>query len=100
VSYEGYTIALCENRHRYTWDAMEDYAEPRVHLCPTCGAPPIWTTDVDETNGADETTGRCPGYVELEVDTPAVWHECPLCSFCHLTQVATYKIPKVENGDD
>lgn len=66
MSYEGYTLALCANRHRFTWNAHDYYREKR--LCPICGEPYVWQAAVDETNGIDEETGHCPGYVELEID--------------------------------
>jgi hypothetical protein len=104
MSYEGYTIALCEKGHQFHWDAMEDYhgfGDNKPHLCPTftgpaeiCNLPPCWWTDVDQTNGIDEATGHCPGYVELKVDKEAVYDRCTCGHGCDkLLASETYKIP-------
>lgn len=91
MSYEGYDNFLCRNGHLRGFDAHDDM-DVRLYCCPACGAGAAWWNSVDETNGIDEDTGHCPGYVELELATPAIYETCSL-GHRHVTCEATYKIP-------
>lgn len=91
MSYEGYVVYLCENGHQHVYDC---YNEPNIEnwKCPDCGKPVSWYTNVDETNGTDEETGKCPGEVELEV-LKEEYCRCEKCGNKHLLEPITYKIP-------
>jgi len=90
MSYEGHEQILCERGHYSELDAHDESIwNWRCH----CGAGMAWTNSVDETNGIDEETSEFPGYVELEVATPAVMCTCADCGHTHTKEEATYKIP-------
>lgn len=105
MSYEGYQQLLCKNGHLMNIDAYEN----APFRCPDCNEPIVWWNGVDETNGMCEMTcpsprnetlsGLCDsceeridGYVQLEVDVPAVIEQCNLgCN--HIMKSTRYKIP-------
>jgi hypothetical protein len=97
MSYSGYTQFLCGRGHEFSLDCYEeDDGNPR---CPHCGARPVWRNGVDTMNGSwevDEVTGeevRIDGHVDLEVNRPAEFCECPRCGDSHVCKWATYKVP-------
>lgn len=103
MSYEGYEQLLCENGHQDSIDAMEvmygDHDQEKWR-CEDCGGKLAWFNCVDQTNGSfitDRETGeevRIDGYVELEVDKPAVTETCEHCGHTRIVEEETYKIPE------
>jgi hypothetical protein len=94
MSYEGYEVWLCRNGHQHRRDALQVLEMSLGEWkCPDCGASLAWYTCVDETNGQDPETGKCPGEVDLEIDKPAVTETCPTCKYTHRIAPETYKIP-------
>jgi len=99
MGYEGYEQLLCENGHYSTADAYESI-DQKTWQCEVCGARLAWWNAVDETNGSfdvdesgQETDVRIDGYVELEIDKPAVTETCTQCNHVKELQEETYKIP-------
>lgn len=127
MSFEGYIQKLCKNGHYWTADASI-YSDDEDNICDVCGEKACWENLVDLTNGhfcdcelgqlaeripgADPNArscgycvgGRIDGHVELEVDTPAQYEECPHCGSSKKAKETTYKIPQgkgeVLNNDD
>ncbi|SRR5579862_197317 len=94
MSYEGYDEILCSNGHRTVFDAYDSPLFDGVFRCTVkgCEGSLAWSTSVDQTNGIDEETGKCPGEVELEIDKPAKTCTCA-CGNVHVIVPETYKIP-------
>jgi hypothetical protein len=92
MSYEGHTKILCEQGHLYVYDAYDAYDMPMLSWkCPTCKSRKAWSTNVDETNGEDET-GLCPGDVKLRIRNS---HKCKCkCGHVHAKERVQYFIPK------
>jgi hypothetical protein len=91
MSYEGCTKILCEKGHLYAYDA---YDTPHVSswTCPYCGSGQAWIAHIDQTNGNDDATGRCPGDVKLRVRNN---HKCKCkCGHVHAKEPIQYFIPK------
>ena len=82
-------MLLCEKGHLMEIDCHQ--AEPTC--CHDCLGEIVWRADVDETNGADEVTGLCPGEVLLEKMADAKWCECEKCGVRHMSEPERYKIP-------
>jgi hypothetical protein len=95
MSYEGYDMLLCEDGHYHQVDAFE-LIDRDEWKCPEkdCGKRLIWINSVDETNGVDEETGQCPGYVELEPLPDNNECKCIQCGHIHRTAPIRYKIPE------
>lgn len=101
MSYEGYRQILCENGHYHTEDAYASYWDDNEcpWKCSICGSKEAWSNGVDTTNGSfdyDPTTGaevRIDGFVDLEIDQPAVMCKCSCCGNEHMVQAPRYKIP-------
>ena len=99
MSFEGYVQILCENGHLNSRDAIDwMYSELSDYKCEECGGKLVWENTVDETNGVDPETGYGYGYVELEVDKPAVVCTCDKCGNKHEVEAETYKIPEVKGA--
>lgn len=89
MSYKGYVQAICENGHRYDFEAYESDA-----VCPVCKGRPSFENGVDNTNGCSH------GHVLSEewdrfllgVETVVT---CNL-GHPHVVQHATYRIPTKE----
>ncbi len=118
MSWEGYDQVLCEKGHHKTvqlgymddpnyWGPVK-HNEPDVaplycgpHWKCSCGAEAIWHNQVDTTNGSFEYDGeeeiRIDGYIELESDLGAKWHECS-CGNRHVVAEATFKVPPSRLG--
>jgi hypothetical protein len=80
MSYEGYTQKLCANGHLREANCYDDFAE----TCG-CGAPFVWSHEVDETNCEGEP-------YPLEFDKAAVTEVCNM-GHHHVVRECTYKIP-------
>jgi len=91
MSYEGIRQLLCKNGHEEEIDAYDSAPE----YCRHCGASWVWENGVDQTNGSyDEETGvRIDGYVELEIDVPAVKKKCWWCRHERIVEPTRYRIP-------
>lgn len=117
MSWEGYDQVLCEKGHHTTvrlgymdepnyWGEVkhDEYKVPLYcgpHWKCDCGAEAIWWNQVDTTNGSFEYEGeeeiRIDGYVDLEDDQEAEWHECS-CGNRHVVKDATFKVPSSDLG--
>lgn len=102
MSYEGISQRMCKAGHLHEYDALslahdevvlEGEPEPEPWKCPEtgCGLGLAWRNEIDETNGADPDTGRCPGHVDLEI-AEEVRCTCK-CGNIHLVKPIRYKIP-------
>jgi hypothetical protein len=65
MSYEGFTQYICPVGHHYTVDSMVGYGgfdskeeHIKAYSCPRCGAWPVYSNEVDETNGTDPQDPR------------------------------------------
>lgn len=100
MSYEGFMQVLCENGHySHEDDGCPMFWKRNDYVChalingEVCGSTKYaWSNPVDETNGADPDTGDCPGYIHLEIKTPAVKKTCNM-GHDHLISHAVYHIP-------
>ena len=90
MSYEGYVQTICENGHYSEFDAHDTRWVRGEIECPECESEIVWVNEVDETN--------CDGYgyIEVELDKPAVTETCDHCGHTRVVEEETYKIP----GDD
>lgn len=90
MSYEGYYQLWCPNGH---------YWEQNVYAfdecCSRCGEHYIVENSVDETNGV-EPVGFGWGYIQPEVDVPAVTETCEHCNHTRIVKQETHKIPTAE----
>lgn len=96
MSYEGFEKVLCKEGHESIFDTLDlrhAHFDPIIRGC-YCGAVFVWATSVDETNGIDEETGKCPGDVELEILEPAKMCHCMTCGMMHEIGEPRYKIPE------
>lgn len=97
MSYEGYVQLLCPNGHNWNIDCYQfdtgyypvdsPVELPPCHFCPVCKQKYAWSNSVDQTN-CDEH-----GYIELEIDVPAVICKCEKCGIEHVVEPIRYKIP-------
>ena len=102
MSFEGYYQKLCANGHLTCVDVYQDEymsypcmckeddectcrsEEPKCH----CGAEYVHSNMVDQTNGIDEETGECPGYIRFEkIDEK-------ICECCGTVLEQKYRLPK------
>ncbi len=102
MTFTGSYHFLCQNGHLHACGAFEVDAVPRddsgAISCPDCRGRFVWWTLLDETNGVDETTGRCPGEIELElVESPKIC-TCIGCGQTHLKAAPRYKVPPLGLG--
>jgi hypothetical protein len=87
MSYEGYTIVLCEKGHRSSYDAYEAWrGASGVWACPHCGAGEQHVFDVDCTNGP----GKEPKLMCVE---PPVVKQCNL-GHSHIVEPARWAAPR------
>ena len=106
MSYEGYVQCLCAKGHLWHLDCYQEdelgyldedlkkEGKPPVHLsCPVCKSPVEWR------NGVNETNCDSHGYVELEIDVPAVICKCDKCGIEHVVEPPHYKIPPPDARD-
>lgn len=98
MSWEGYGQALCKNGHQYD---IAPYDSDPDGACPFCQSKQAWVYWVDETNGCEcpeETTPetkKCAAHpIQLELDQPATYKQCPTCDHRELLTQPTYKIPE------
>lgn len=96
MSYEGYTQYICANHHEFCVGSFE----LGPVLCDTCGAVPVWSYEVDQTNGCYHTPGEpnpegknpcCP--VDLVELTRGSTSRCPCCGHVKTVSEPTYRIP-------
>jgi len=119
MSFEGYEQKLCQNGHYWQNNVYDSYgSDEDPENCPICNAPVAWYNIVDLTNGCycsctcslesnrcDQDCehcgfkcdycekGRIDGYVELEIDKPAIYETCFCCGNKKLITHETYEIP-------
>ena len=92
MSFEGYYQVICKNGHAS--DAQLDFDEI-YWSCPSCGDSFAWCNIVDYTNGSYDNNGkRIDGYKKLKIKTPTVFCTCKECGVKHISEVATFEIPK------
>jgi len=92
MSYEGWTQFLCSSGHEFTRDVYDACPD---ECCPFCKSPAVWRNGVDQTNGSYDNNGkRIDGYVKLKIKTPAKQCKCTKCGNSHVSQEATFCIPK------
>lgn len=91
MSYEGHTKILCKNGHLSIFDTYTEICISEFNC--VCGAKAVWYTNVDETNGDNETTGMCPGDVKLKIRKKNEC-KCPKCKKIHRSDMVQYYIPK------
>lgn len=91
MSYEGYTVIICENGHITTQDAYNDAFEVHIFKCPDCGAAEKMRAEVDETNGL-------PYYLNFKVYevTEAVVKKCECCGTIKEVMPATHRMEYCE----
>jgi len=88
MSFSGYFSCLCLNGHSFHFDVYDpNPTENPKWKCPTCDAGLAWWSLVDETNSPSV------GLINLEIETPAKYCECPKCGNTHIVKRETYKIP-------
>lgn len=78
MSYEGYEVYLCRNKHMYTENAnmfCSEDNEGDSDLCPYCNAPPAYNCSVDTTNGYDENDPSSHEPTVEEVGFTDIWKE-------------------------
>ena len=92
MSFEGYFQRLCKNGHYDTID-IYGFDNPEEESCLICGEPFVWSNLVNLTNGIDLETGKGYGYINLEINKPAIYEECPHCENKKIVSAETYKIP-------
>lgn len=92
MSYEGYSQFLCSKGHLWMRDCYAiDYAGKS---CPICQNLAVWENMVDITNGSEDDEGnRIDGYIDLEINKPAVICKCDKCGIEHTVEPETYKLP-------
>ena len=86
MSYEGYTEYLCARGHR--WTANYDVLSIE---CLDCGAPAVWSNEVDQTNGMSSDEPWSMPY-PLTVLEPAKVEYCNL-GHRHEIEPTRYVIP-------
>lgn len=92
MSYEGYTQVLCLGGHYFERGA--DYLFiGQDRSCPHCGAAPLWSNEVDQTNC--EEVGFI-SITDLKVKTPETSNICPTCHHGAAGEPATFHIPTWE----
>lgn len=85
MSYEGYTIYLCANGHKFSYDVYNDPFE-YSGICPICVEKIAWRYGVDQTNGPGEEP-------VFDVHTYEERSSCEHCGATKAVKPATYKIP-------
>jgi len=97
MTFTGSYHFLCQNGHLHACGVFElDRVVPNragVIRCPDCQSPFVWWTLLDESKGADESTGRCPGEIELELIESPKTCTCIGCGQTHLKESPRYKVP-------
>jgi hypothetical protein len=89
MSFEGYYQALCKNGHKFNFNISYDWDEEETARCPYCNEKVAWYNIVDDTN-----CDQAGHFDDFEILTPKVICTCDKCKHEHVSQVATYKIPK------
>jgi predicted RNA-binding Zn-ribbon protein involved in translation (DUF1610 family) len=94
VSYSGIIQVLCEAGHYFEYDCFDPNQPSQSGIdshswsCPVCGNNVAWINNVDQTN--EKECGR----VKLKVLTKEKYCDCPSCGNHHVSNPATYRIPK------
>ena len=78
MSYEGYTVEVCEDGHlNKTWESVWEHGEGGIKC--KCGKKIVDFGSVDETNGLPYSLN-----FHLEVIEEQVTETCPTCNHCHV----------------
>lgn len=94
MSFEGYYRVLTEKGHLDSFDCMAHSGSIKNYrMVEYPNEKIVWCNLVDETNGSFEDGKRIDGYIELEIDKPAVTKKCECCGHVKEVEEETYKIP-------
>lgn len=96
MSYSGYTECLCFLGHRFTKDAFDE--EERCCAVVSdgiCGAPIVWTNEVDTTNGFSQGKIEEKTWKQFEI-SPEIRKTCDSCGHSELVSSARYAVPTEE----
>lgn len=96
MSYEGYYQQWCPNGHYDECDALQHDWDER---CIDCGEPYVLEHSVDLTNDGGPS-GKGWGYIQPEVDIPAVTETCEHCNHTRTVKPEIYKIPTQEQREE